>query len=95
MAIPVSLIGALGFAFIFGFSLNSLTLFGLILATGLVVDDAISAIADDESLTGEEREEGLQETFATWLSTGESFKVKAEQVARYIRHQEALPSTSE
>ena len=41
VAIPVSLIGALGFAFIFGFSLNSLTLFGLILATGLVVDDAI------------------------------------------------------
>ena len=41
VAIPVSLIGALGFAFIFGFSLNSLTLFGLILATGLIVDDAI------------------------------------------------------
>ena len=41
VAIPVALIGALGFAFAFGFSLNSLTLFGLILATGLVVDDAI------------------------------------------------------
>ncbi len=41
IAIPVALIGALGFAFVFGFSLNSLTLFGLILATGLVVDDAI------------------------------------------------------
>lgn len=41
VAIPVSLIGALGFAFVLGFSLNSLTLFGLILATGLVVDDAI------------------------------------------------------
>ncbi|MEO1068880.1 MAG: efflux RND transporter permease subunit, partial [Cyanobacteria bacterium J06638_6] len=41
IAIPVALIGALAFAFIFGFSLNSLTLFGLILATGLVVDDAI------------------------------------------------------
>ena len=54
------------------------------------LEDAISAIADDESLTEEEREEGLQETFVTWLSTGESFKVKAEQVARYIRHQEAL-----
>ena len=54
------------------------------------LEDAISAIADDESLTEEEREEQLQKTFATWLSTGESFKVKAEQVARYIRHQEAL-----
>ncbi len=41
VAIPVALIGALGFALAFGFSLNSLTLFGLILATGLVVDDAI------------------------------------------------------
>ena len=41
VAIPVALVGALGFAFVFGFSLNSLTLFGLILATGLVVDDAI------------------------------------------------------
>lgn len=41
VAIPVALIGALAFAFVFGFSLNSLTLFGLILATGLVVDDAI------------------------------------------------------
>lgn len=41
VAIPVALVGALAFAFVFGFSLNSLTLFGLILATGLVVDDAI------------------------------------------------------
>ena len=41
VAIPVALIGALGFAFVFNFSLNTLTLFGLILATGLVVDDAI------------------------------------------------------
>jgi HAE1 family hydrophobic/amphiphilic exporter-1 len=41
IAIPVALIGALAFAFLFGFSINNLTLFGLILATGLVVDDAI------------------------------------------------------
>ena len=44
VAIPVSLIGALAFAYVFGFSINSLTLFGLILATGLVVDDAIVII---------------------------------------------------
>ncbi|MBE9206452.1 efflux RND transporter permease subunit [Nostoc sp. LEGE 06077] len=44
VAIPVSLIGALAFAYIFGFSLNNLTLFGLILATGLVVDDAIIVV---------------------------------------------------
>jgi HAE1 family hydrophobic/amphiphilic exporter-1 len=41
VAIPVALVGALAFALVMGFSLNSLTLFGLILATGLVVDDAI------------------------------------------------------
>lgn len=44
VAIPVSLIGALAFAYVFGFSLNNLTLFGLILATGLVVDDAIIVV---------------------------------------------------
>lgn len=41
ISIPVSLIGALAIAFAFGFSLNTLTMFGLVLATGLVVDDAI------------------------------------------------------
>jgi hypothetical protein len=54
------------------------------------LENAISAIADDESLSDEDRETKLQETFATWLSRGESFKVKAEQVARYIKHQEAI-----
>ncbi len=44
VAIPVSLVGALAFAYIFRFSLNNLTLFGLILATGLVVDDAIIVV---------------------------------------------------
>jgi hypothetical protein len=54
------------------------------------LENAIALIADDETLTEEDRETKLQETFARWLSKGESFKVKAEQVARYIRHQEAL-----
>lgn len=54
------------------------------------LENAISAIADEENLTESERETKLQSTFNQWLSTGESFKVKAEQVARYIRHQEAL-----
>jgi hypothetical protein len=54
------------------------------------LETAIALIADDETLTDEDKETKLQETFATWLSKGESFKVKAEQVARYIRHQEAL-----
>lgn len=54
------------------------------------LENAIASIADDETLLEEKREVKLQEMFARWLSTGESFKVKAEQVARYIRHQEAL-----
>ncbi len=41
IAIPISLIGTLAFIKIFGFSINTLTLFGLVLATGVVVDDAI------------------------------------------------------
>ncbi len=41
IAIPVALIGAMAFLLIAGFSINTLTLFGCILASGLVVDDAI------------------------------------------------------
>lgn len=41
IAIPVSLIGAMAFLLLFGFSINTLTLFGCILASGVVVDDAI------------------------------------------------------
>ena len=44
IAIPVSLIGALALAYALGFSLNTLTLFALVLATGLVVDDAIIVV---------------------------------------------------
>ena len=44
VTIPVSLIGTFAFINVFGFSINSLTLFGITLATGLVVDDAIVVI---------------------------------------------------
>src|ERR1700723_2451248 len=44
ITIPVSLIGTFAFVKILGFSINTLTLFGLTLATGLVVDDAIVVI---------------------------------------------------
>ena len=40
VAVPISLIGTFGFMLIFGFSLNMLTLLGLVLAIGIVVDDA-------------------------------------------------------
>jgi hydrophobe/amphiphile efflux-1 (HAE1) family protein len=44
IAIPVSLIGTMALALVFQFSLNQLTLFGVILATGLVVDDGIIVV---------------------------------------------------
>ena len=46
LSIPVSLIGTFAFLKVFDFSINSLTLFGLILATGMVVDDAIVVVED-------------------------------------------------
>jgi multidrug efflux pump len=41
VAIPISLIGSFFIMYVFGFSINILTLLGIVLATGLVVDDAI------------------------------------------------------
>src|SRR5208282_6812712 len=41
VTIPVSLVGAFAFISLLNFSINTLTLFGIVLATGLVVDDAI------------------------------------------------------
>lgn len=46
--IPVSLVGTFSFVKLFGFSINTLTLFALVLATGLVVDDAIVVIENVE-----------------------------------------------
>ena len=48
ITIPVSLVGTFIFAKVFGFSINTLTLFGITLATGLVVDDAIVVIENVE-----------------------------------------------
>jgi HAE1 family hydrophobic/amphiphilic exporter-1 len=48
ITIPVSLVGAFAFVKLFGFSINTLTLFGITLATGLVVDDAIVVIENIE-----------------------------------------------
>ena len=49
VTIPVSLIATFAIVKIFGFSINSLTLFGLTLATGMVVDDAIVVVEDISS----------------------------------------------
>ena len=55
LAVPVSLIGALAFFPLFGFSINTLSLLGLVLAIGLVVDDAIIVV----EATQRHIEEGL------------------------------------
>jgi len=48
LAIPISLVGTFFFMAIFGFTLNNLTLFGLVLAIGIVVDDAIVVVENVE-----------------------------------------------
>lgn len=53
IAVPVALIGTLGPMALFGFSLNTLSLLGLVLAVGLVVDDAIIVVENTERLLGE------------------------------------------
>lgn len=54
LAIPVSIIGTFAGLYAFGFSINLLTLFGLILAIGLVVDDAIIVIENVERIMREQ-----------------------------------------
>ena len=57
IATPVSLIGTFAFVKLLGFSINTLTLFGITLATGLVVDDAIVVIENIERhITGGEHD---------------------------------------
>jgi len=54
VAVPISLIGTFGFMLIFGFSINMLTLLGLVLAIGIVVDDAIVVVENVERIMEEE-----------------------------------------
>lgn len=54
IAVPISLIGTFGFMLMFGFSLNMLTLLGLILAIDIVVDDAIVVVENVERIMEEE-----------------------------------------
>lgn len=54
VAVPISLIGTFGVMLAFGFSLNMLTLLGLILAIGIVVDDAIVVVENVDRIMNEE-----------------------------------------
>ena len=62
IAVPVVLLGTFGIMSAFGFSINTLTMFGLVLAIGLLVDDAIVVVENVERIM---HEEGLSPLEAT------------------------------
>ena len=54
IAVPVVLLGTFGVLAAFGFSINMLTMFGMVLAIGLLVDDAIVVVENVERIMSEE-----------------------------------------
>ncbi len=68
IAVPVVLLGTFGAMAAFGFSINTLTMFGLVLAIGLLVDDAIVVVENVERIM---TEEGLSPKEATKKSMGQ------------------------
>jgi hydrophobe/amphiphile efflux-1 (HAE1) family protein len=67
VAVPVAIIGTLAVLIVAGFTINSLTLFGLVLATGIVVDDAIVVVENIERKI----EQGLNPHAAAHAAMGE------------------------
>ncbi|GAA0732096.1 efflux RND transporter permease subunit [Sphingomonas japonica] len=70
LAIPVSLVGSLAVLGAFGYSLNSLSLFGMVLAIGIVVDDAIVVVENVERLMEEKGISALQAAHETMDEVG-------------------------
>ena len=68
IAVPVVLLGTFGVLAAFGYSINTLTMFGLVLAIGLLVDDAIVVVENVERVMSEE---GLSPVEATRKSMDE------------------------
>jgi HAE1 family hydrophobic/amphiphilic exporter-1 len=68
ITIPVSLVGTFAFMKLLGFSINTLTMFGLTLATGLVVDDAIVVLENIERFI---EEKGMKPLEAARAAMGE------------------------
>lgn len=62
IAVPVVLLGTFGVMSAFGFSINTLTMFGMVLAIGLLVDDAIVVVENVERLMSEEDLSPLEAT---------------------------------
>jgi multidrug efflux pump len=69
IAVPVVLLGTFGVLALFGFSINTLTMFGLVLAIGLLVDDAIVVVENVERVMAEQP--GIGPRRATLQSMGE------------------------
>jgi multidrug efflux pump len=67
LAVPVSIVGTFAVMYVFGFSINALSLFGLVLAIGIVVDDAIVVVENVERNI----EEGLSPRQATYKAMQE------------------------
>ncbi|MGH9363102.1 MAG: efflux RND transporter permease subunit, partial [Thermoanaerobaculia bacterium] len=65
VAVPVSLIGTFAGMFALGFSINTLTLFGLVLAIGIVVDDAIVVLENTERIMASEGKSAREAAFAS------------------------------
>jgi multidrug efflux pump len=68
VVVPVALLGAFGVMFAFGYSINVLTMFAMVLAVGILVDDAIVVIENVERIM---REEGLSPRDATRKAMGQ------------------------
>jgi HAE1 family hydrophobic/amphiphilic exporter-1 len=68
IAVPVVILGTFGVLGLFGFSINMLTMFAMVLAIGLLVDDAIVVVENVERIMGQE---GLPPREATAKSMGE------------------------
>lgn len=68
IAVPVVLLGTFGILSAFGYSINTLTMFGMVLAIGLLVDDAIVVVENVERIMAEE---GLSPKAATRKSMGQ------------------------
>ena len=62
IVVPVALLGTFGIMLAFGFSINVLTLFGLVLAIGILVDDAIVVVENVERIMAEEGLSPLEAT---------------------------------
>jgi len=67
VAVPVSIVGTFAVMYVFGFSINALSLFGLVLAIGIVVDDAIVVVENVERNI----EQGLSPVEATYRAMQE------------------------